>query len=300
MQSFIKYLKRDKLLYLMLVPGIAFFIIFKYVPMYGILIAFKEYSFKGGITGSPWVGLKYFNQFFGSPDFGRVMGNTIKISLYKLIIGFPAPIIFAMLLNEVRNSVYKRTIQTVVYLPHFLSWVVIGNLVIILLAPKSGLISGMLTLMTGKEINLLMNPDYFRGVLVLSDMWKELGWSTIIYLAALNGVDPNLYEAADIDGANGFQSMIHITLPSIRSVVIIMLILRVGYILDAGFEQVLIMSNALVNDVSEIIDTYVYKIGLLQAQYSLSTAVNLFKSAIGLCLVVTINKIAKRWGEELW
>lgn len=284
----------------MLIPGITFFIIFKYVPMYGILIAFKEYSFKAGVTGSPWVGLKYFNQFFASPDSGRVMWNTIVISLYKLIFGFPAPIIFALLLNEVKNNKYKRTIQTIVYLPHFLSWVVIGNLVIILLAPKTGLISGMITAMTGKELNLLMNPDYFRGVLVFSDMWKELGWSTIIYLAALNGVDPNLYEAAEIDGANRFQCMIHVTLTSIRSVVIIMLILRLGYILDAGFEQVLIMSNALVNDVSEIIDTYVYKIGLLQAQYSLSTAINLFKSVIGFCLVVTVNQLAKRWEEQLW
>lgn len=284
----------------MLVPGLVFFIVMKYVPMYGITIAFKEYSFKDGILGSPWVGFKYFNQFLNSPDFINVMKNTIIISFYKLVFGFPAPIIFAILLNEIKHSAYKRTIQTVVYLPHFISWVVVGNLVLILLAPKSGLISSIITGLGGKELNLLMNPDYFRGVLVVSDIWKELGWSAIIYLAALSGVDANLYEAASIDGSNRFQSMIHITLPSIRNVIVIMLILKVGHILDAGFEQVLIMSNALVREVSEILDTYVYKIGLQQAQYSFSTAVNLFKSLVGLMLVLTVNTVAKKWGEEVW
>jgi len=284
----------------MLIPGLLFFIVFKYAPMYGITIAFKDYNIGAGILGSKWAGLKYFNEFFASPDFLKILRNTIILSFYKLLFGFPAPILFAILLNEVRKMLFKRTIQTVVYLPHFISWVVIGNLVIIMLAPKTGLITNIIMLSAGREINPLMDPGYFRGVLVLSDMWKELGWSAIVYLAALNGVDPNLYEAAEIDGATRARKMWHVTLPSIRGIIVIMLILRVGHILDAGFEQVLIMSNPIVNDISEIIDTYVYKVGLQRAQFSYSTAVNLFKSVIGLMLVAVVNTVSRRWEEGLW
>ncbi len=298
--SLIRHLKRDSCLYLMLIPGLLFFIVFKYAPMYGITIAFKDYNIGAGILGSKWAGLKYFNEFFASPDFLKILRNTIILSFYKLLFGFPAPILFAILLNEVRKMLFKRTIQTVVYLPHFISWVVIGNLVIIMLAPKTGLITNIIMLSAGREINPLMDPGYFRGVLVLSDMWKELGWSAIVYLAALNGVDPNLYEAAEIDGATRARKMWHVTLPSIRGIIVIMLILRVGHILDAGFEQVLIMSNPIVNDISEIIDTYVYKVGLQRAQFSYSTAVNLFKSVIGLMLVAVVNTVSRRWEEGLW
>lgn len=281
----------------MIIPGLLFFIIFKYVPMYGIIIAFKDFRISKGVFASPWVGFKHFTAFFTSPDFAQVMINTILLSLYKLIIGFPIPILFAILLNELHNIYYKRTVQTIAYLPHFISWVVIGNLVLILLSPKTGLISSMITSITGVKVNLLMDPAYFRSVLVVSDIWKEMGWSAIVYLAALAGVDPTLYEAADMDGASRGRKMWSITLPSIANVIIIMLILRVGRILDAGFEQVLIMSNPLVNSVSEIIDTYVYKVGMLQGEYSYSTAVNLFKSVIGLIMVLMVNSFSKRWED---
>jgi len=282
---------------MMIIPGLLFFIIFKYVPMYGIIIAFKDFRISRGVFASPWVGLKHFAAFFSSPDFSQVMINTILLSFYKLIIGFPVPILFAILLNELHNIYFKRTVQTIAYLPHFISWVVIGNLVLILLSPKTGLISSMITSIFGIRVNLLMDPTYFRSVLVVSDIWKEMGWSAIVYLAALAGVDPTLYEAADIDGASRGRKMWSITLPSIATVIIIMLILRVGRILDAGFEQVLIMSNPLVNSVSEIIDTYVYKVGMLQGEYSYSTAVNLFKSVIGLIMVLFVNSLAKRWED---
>jgi putative aldouronate transport system permease protein len=283
----------------MVIPGLLFFIIFRYVPMYGITIAWKDYRVSLGVFGSPWVGWKHFVNFFTSPDFSRVMVNTLLLSFYKLLIGFPIPILFAILLNELSNMFFKRTVQTIAYLPHFISWVVIGNLVLILLSPRTGIISSFITSVSGIRVNLLMDPTYFRGVLVVSDIWKEMGWSAIVYLAALAGVDPTLYEAADIDGASRGRKMWSITLPSIVNVIVIMLILRVGRILDAGFEQVLIMSNPLVNSVAEIIDTYVYKVGLLQAQYSYSTAVNLFKSIVGLAMVLMVNSLAKKWEADL-
>ena len=295
----LRHINRDKYLYLMIIPGLLFFIIFKYVPMYGITIAFKDYRISRGVFGSAWVGWKHFAKFFSSPDFSRVMINTIILSLYKLMIGFPIPILFAILLNELHNIAFKRTVQTIAYLPHFISWVVIGNLVLMLLSPKTGLVSAMINSLTGIRLNLLMDPRYFRGVLVVSDIWKEMGWSAIVYLAALAGVDPTLYEAADIDGASRGRKMWSITLPSIVNVIVIMLILRVGRILDAGFEQVLIMANPLVNSVAEIIDTYVYKVGLLQAEYSYSTAVNLFKSLVGLIMVLMVNSLAKKWEADL-
>ena len=248
--SWWRHIKRDRLLYLMLIPGLLFFLIFKYWPMYGITIAFKDYKIGRDIWEAQWVGFKYFEQFFESRDFWRIMENTIVISFGKLLIGFPAPILFALLLNEIRNQQAKRFIQTVVYLPHFISWVV-------------------------------------------------LGWSAIIYLAALSSVDMNLYEAAAIDGASRGRMMWNITLPAIRSTIIVMLILRVGKILDAGFEQILIMTNPLVNDKCEIIDTYVYKVGMQQAKFSYSTAVNLFKSVIGLGMVLGVNMISKRWEENM-
>jgi len=279
----------------MMVPGLLFFIIFRYAPMYGVIIAFQDFRIRAGIFGSEWVGLMHFEAFFTSPHFSRVMSNTIILSFYHMLFGFPIPILFALLLNELRHNGFKRFVQTVTYLPHFISWVVIGNLALIMLAPHTGLISQMLNTVTGRNLNLLMNPNYFRGVLVATDIWRSMGWSAIIYLAAIAGVDPALYEAADIDGAGRGQKMFHITFPAIRNVIVIMLLLRVAFILDAGFEQILIMSNPLVNDVTEIIDTYVFRVGLLRAEHSYGTAVNLFKSVVGLTLVLIVNRISKRW-----
>lgn len=299
MNRTLRAMRKDRMLYLMLVPGVVFFLIFKYWPMYGISIAFKDYKLGSEIWEAPWAGLKYFRQFFSSPDCARVLINTFVISFGKLLVGFPSPILFAILLNEIQRRGAKRFIQTVVYLPHFISWVVVGNLMLMMLAPKTGLFSTAITAITGHDVNVLLDPDAFRWVLILSDTWKELGWSAIIYLAALSGVDMNLYEAAAIDGASRGRMMWHITLPAIRSTIVIMLILRVGKILDAGFEQILIMSNALVNEKCEIIDTYVYKVGLQQARYSYSTAVNLFKSACGLVMVLGVNTVARRWEENM-
>ena len=297
--NLLKAVRRDRLLYMILIPGILFFLIFKYWPMYGITIAFKDYKLGREIWEAPWAGMKYFRQFFGMADSWRILGNTFIISFGKLLVGFPAPILFAILLNEVRSRTAKRFVQTVVYLPHFISWVVVGNIVLMMLAPKTGLFSTLIAALTGREVNVLLDPDAFRWVLILSDTWKELGWSSIIYLAALSSVDVSLYEAASIDGASRARMMWHITLPAIRSTIIVMLILRVGKIMDAGFEQILIMSNALVNEKCEIIDTYVYKVGLLQARYSFSTAVNLFKSVCGLAMVLGVNGIAKKWEENM-
>lgn len=299
MNRTLRTMRKDRMLYLMLVPGLVFFLIFKYWPMYGISIAFKDYKLGREIWEAPWAGFKYFRQFFSSPDCARVLINTFVISFGKLLVGFPSPILFAILLNEIQRRGAKRFIQTVVYLPHFISWVVVGNLMLMMLAPKTGLFSTAITAITGNDVNVLLDPDAFRWVLILSDTWKELGWSAIIYLAALSGVDMNLYEAAAIDGASRGRMMWHITLPAIRSTIVIMLILRVGKILDAGFEQILIMSNALVNEKCEIIDTYVYKVGLQQARYSYSTAVNLFKSACGLVMVLGVNTVARRWEENM-
>ncbi len=299
MNRTLRTMRKDRMLYLMLVPGLVFFLLFKYWPMYGISIAFKDYKLGREIWEAPWAGFKYFRQFFSSPDCARVLINTFVISFGKLLVGFPSPILFAILLNEIQRRGAKRFIQTVVYLPHFISWVVVGNLVLMMLAPKTGLFSTAITAITGNDVNVLLDPDAFRWVLILSDTWKELGWSAIIYLAALSGVDMNLYEAAAIDGASRGRMMWHITLPAIRSTIVIMLILRVGKILDAGFEQILIMSNALVNEKCEIIDTYVYKVGLQQARYSYSTAVNLFKSACGLVMVLGVNTVARRWEENM-
>ncbi len=299
MNRTLRTMRKDRMLYLMLVPGLVFFLLFKYWPMYGISIAFKDYKLGREIWEAPWAGFKYFRQFFSSPDCARVLINTFVISFGKLLVGFPSPILFAILLNEIQRRGAKRFIQTVVYLPHFISWVVVGNLMLMMLAPKTGLFSTAITAITGNDVNVLLDPDAFRWVLILSDTWKELGWSAIIYLAALSGVDMNLYEAAAIDGASRGRMMWHITLPAIRSTIVIMLILRVGKILDAGFEQILIMSNALVNEKCEIIDTYVYKVGLQQARYSYSTAVNLFKSACGLVMVLGVNTVARRWEENM-
>ncbi len=299
MNRTLRTMRKDRMLYLMLVPGLVFFLLFKYWPMYGISIAFKDYKLGREIWEAPWAGFKYFRQFFSSPDCARVLINTFVISFGKLLVGFPSPILFAILLNEIQRRGAKRFIQTVVYLPHFISWVVVGNLMLMMLAPKTGLFSTAITAITGHDVNVLLDPDAFRWVLILSDTWKELGWSAIIYLAALSGVDMNLYEAAAIDGASRGRMMWHITLPAIRSTIVIMLILRVGKILDAGFEQILIMSNALVNEKCEIIDTYVYKVGLQQARYSYSTAVNLFKSACGLVMVLGVNTVARRWEENM-
>lgn len=297
LQRFTRAVLKYRYLYIMLIPGIVFFIIFHYYPMYGVTIAFKDFQIAKGINASPWVGFKYFQQAFESPYFVQVTTNTIIISLYKLACGFPAPIILALMLNEVKNRYFSRIIQTITYLPHFISWVIIGGLLTDFLSPQGGLVNNILMSLDIKPIYFLASKQWFRSVLVISDIWKDVGWSSIIYLAALSSIDVQLYEAAQIDGANRLRQTWHVTLPGILSTVVILLILKLGTILNAGFWQIFILYNPAVYNVSDILDTWVYRTGIQNMQYSLATAVNLFKSIIALILVVITNKIASRLGN---
>ena len=277
----------------MLLPGLLYFIVFRYVPLMGITIAFKDYRFVDGIWGSPWVGFKWFENMFVAGDFLNVLGNTIIISIYKLVFCFPAPLLLALLFNEVRNQVFKRTVQTIVYLPHFISWVVISGLMVTLLSPSSGLIS-----IFGLETSPMISPSSFRGLLVLSEIWKETGWETVIYLAAITSISADMYEAAKIDGAGRLKQIIYITLPALKGTIAVLLILRTGKILSAGFDQVYNLYSPIVYDVADIIDTYVYRIGLSMGRFSLATAAGLFQSVVGFILVLITNRITKSLGEE--
>lgn len=280
----------------MIWPGIIFLFIFAYIPMYGILIAFKEYNMFLGINASPWVGLKHFQEFFVDPNFLSVLRNTLAINGLGLLIGFPAPIIFALLLNEITSNKFKRVVQTISYLPHFVSWVVFGGLIITILSPSNGIINFIL-LSTGiisEPISFLTNPNNFWGILVTGEIVKGLGWGAIIYIAAISGVDQEMYEAAKIDGAGRIQKMWYITLPSILGTVVIMFIFAVSAILNTGFEQILVLQNPLNLTTSETIDTYVYKTGLRQMRYSYSTAVGLAKSIVAIVLLFTANYLSKK------
>ena len=299
------FFKKYWMLNLILLPGLIYFVIFKYIPMYGIVIAFKDYQGgSGGFLGmmtADWRGFQYFKMFFGSVYFGRLLRNSLLISVYRLAFSFPAPIILALLLNELRNLRFKRVMQTITYMPHFLSWVVVSSFMIILLSPSSGPINGLLNRMGINSIFFLNDTRYFRSVLVISEIWKSVGWGTIIYLAAITGVDQELYEAARIDGANRWQQTLRITLPGIKETIAILLILAVGRILDENFEQIFNLYSPPVYEVADVFETYVYRQGVLQAQFSYTTAVGLFKSVSSLVLVMTSNFIAKRLGSEgIW
>lgn len=285
-------------LYLMVLPALIFLLIFKYGPMYGVIIAFKDYNIIQGVMKSKWVGMQYFRELFTFDEFPRVIRNTLVISLMKLGIGFPAPIILALLLNELRLERFKRTVQTVTYLPHFISWVVIGGIAVDILSPSSGIVNKAIQALGIEPIFFLSSESLFRWILVFSDMWKEVGWGAIIYLAALLGINDELFQAARVDGAGRLRQIWHISLPCIRSTIIILLLLRIGHLLDAGFEQVLVMYNPTVYDVGDIIDTYVFRVGLGTMQFGLTTAAGLFKSVIGCLLLVMANTISRRMGED--
>ncbi|WP_028612418.1 ABC transporter permease [Paenibacillus harenae] len=288
-------------LYLIMLPGILFFAVYKYLPMWGVVIAFQDFSVFAGIRGSEWVGLAHFKEMFTDDDFYNIFLNTLLISIYKLVWGFPGPIILAIMLNEVRHMMYKRSIQTLVYLPHFLSWIIIGGILINVLSPSSGIVNAILTSLGFEPIFFLASPEWFRTVIVASDIWKEVGWGAIIYLAAIAGIDPQIYEAAIVDGANKWKQILHITLPSMMGVIVILLLLRLGHVLDVGFEQIFVLYNPLVYDVADVIETYVYRVGIQQAQFSFTTAVGLFKAVIGLMLVTLANHGAKKLGQEgIW
>ncbi|WP_232313278.1 sugar ABC transporter permease [Paenibacillus sp. P22] len=271
------------------------------MPMYGVVIAFQEYNIYKGISGSEWVGFDQFTRLFHSPDFGEILGNTIIISLYKLAASFTLPIILALLLNELRSKLFKRFAQSVVYLPHFISWVIFSGILITFLNPVDGLLNMIIQRFGGMPVDFLGDVRYFRSVLVISDVYKEVGWGTIIYLAAIAGVNADLYEAARIDGASKLKQTWHVTLPAIRPVILILLILSLANILEAGFQQIFLLYSPLVYDVADIIDTYVYRVGIQEANYSYATAAGLFKSAVAMALILSVNAIVKKSGQEgLW
>jgi putative aldouronate transport system permease protein len=291
-------LKRDKYLYLLGLPGILCLLIFKYVPMWGVIIAFQEYSPFRGILRSEWIGFENFQLFFSNPDFFKLLRNTLAINLMSLVFFFPVPIILSLMLNEVRNEVFKRTIQSIVYLPHFLSWVIIAGLTFTMFATGEGVINKVLLMMGLERIEWLTTPNFFWGFLTGQSIWKEAGWGTVIFLAAMANVDPGLYEAARIDGASRLRQMWHITIPAIQNVIIILLILKLGHIMDVGFEQVFLLQNAAVSEVADVFDTYIYRVGIKQSEFSYTTAVGLFKAAIGLLLVIISNRLVKKAGGE--
>ncbi|CAN7710037.1 sugar ABC transporter permease [Paenibacillus sp. LjRoot153] len=289
---------RDKWLYYMLLPGVAYFIIFKYIPMYGILMAFQDYKPHLGYMGSPWVGLKHFQRFFNEPQFWGLFRNTVLLALYNIAFFFPLPIVLSLMMNEVRREKFKRFVQTLVYIPHFVSWVVVVGIFYILLTTENGILNELLFKLTGEKIAFLMEPEWFRTMIVSQSIWKEVGWGTIIFLAALAGVDMQLYEAARMDGASRWRQVWHITLPAISSTIVILFILRLGNFLDAGFEHIFLMLSPTNREVGEVFDTYVYMKGLEQGQFGYSAAVGLFKSTVGLILVLGSNWLAKRFGQE--
>ena len=294
-------LRRYWQLYLVLLPGLIYFLIFKYIPMANAVLAFKDYNVIKGIWGSPWVGLKHFELFFNNPVFWRLLQNTLGLSLYALIIGFPIPIMLAVALNEIKDGFFKRAVQMVTYAPYFISTVILVSMIMLLLSPRLGVANLGLQALGFAQINFLGIPNMFPSIYVWSGVWQFTGYSAIVYLAALAGVDPQLYEAAKIDGASRIQRIIHIDMPGIMPVAVIILILNVGSLLGIGFEKVFLMQNPLNLGASEIIATYVYKVGLINANFSFATAVGLFNSVINMILLVMVNAFAKRVSEtSLW
>ncbi len=284
-------------------PGMILIILFSYVPMFGVLYSFTDYSVRKGLFGSEFVGLEYFKEFITGPYFGRLMRNTVVLNLVNLLFSFPLPIIFALMLNSIRKKAFTRTVQTITYMPHFISTVIVVGIMQTILSPSTGVLNKMMVNMglIEESTNLFKNAEYFRSLYVISEVWQHFGWNSIIYLAALTSVDAQLYEAAELDGANGMQKMWHITLPSILPTIIIMLILNLGSLMNVGFEKVLLMQDPSTYSVSDVIQTYVYREGLVGSRMGYSSAVNLFQSVINLALVILFNKISERISEvSLW
>lgn len=293
--------RRHWQLYLLILPPIAYFIIFKYVPMVNAVLAFKDYNVIKGIWGSPWAGTKYFELLFKNPAFVMLIKNTLYISFYSLIVGFPIPILLALALNEIKNIRFKKTVQMVTYAPYFISTVVMVSIIMLFLSPRLGIVNTIAGALGFEAVNFLGEPGLFRSIYVFSDVWQGMGYSAVIYLAALAGVDPSLYEAAKVDGANRIQKIINVDLPGLLPAAVIILILSVGNIMAVGFEKIYLLQNPLNLSASEIISTYVYKIGLLNANYSFATAVGLFNSVINLILLLIVNAVAKRLSNtSLW
>jgi putative aldouronate transport system permease protein len=296
----LRELSVHRYIYLMVLPVLAYYVVFSYFPMYGAIIAFKNFSPGRGILGSEWAGIQHFTSFFSSFYFFRVVRNTILINLYALVFGFPLPIAFALLLNEIRRSVFKRVTQTISYLPHFISIIVVCGMIIDFTSSK-GVINDLIELLGGERQTMLQRPELFRAIYVLSDIWKEMGWESIIFLAALTGVDMQLYEAARIDGAGRWRQVWHISIPGITPTAVILLILRIGNMMNLGFEKVILLYNPLIYETADVISSFVYRKGLLEASYSYSAAVGLFNSVINFALLLGANYLSRRVNEtSLW
>ena len=289
---------RHRALYLMALPGIVYFLIFKYLPMGGLIISFQDYKPFLGIMDSPWVGFEHFVRLFTQDTFFMLLRNTLVLSLLLMLISFPVPIILALLLNELRGFLFKRTIQTVIYLPHFMSWVIVVSIFYVLLSTDGGAVNNLIVAAGGDPVPFLTDPDWLRPMYVLQEIWKGAGWGTIVYLAAMTAVDMQLYEASELDGAGRWRQSWHITLPAIRPTIIVMFILAIGDFLELGFEHMFLVMNSLNREVGEIFDTYVYTAGIQNGQLSYAAAVGFFKGLVGLLLVIMANRLAKRFGEE--
>lgn len=299
-QRFVRDFLMNKYLYLMMIPVLAYYVIFHYTPMYGAIIAFKDYSPMKGVMGSPWVGLQHFNDFFGSYYFWRILKNTVVISSYSLIFEFPAPIILAVLINEVRNQIFKRVVQSITYMPYFISMIVICGMISDF-TNADGVINTLLTYLGYDGRAMLQKPDLFRSIYILSEIWQKIGWESIIYIAALMGIDQEQYEAARMDGASRWKQIIHITLPGIMPTIAIMFILRMGNLLNVGFEKIILLYNPVTYETADVISSFVYRKGLLEFGWSYSAAVGIFNSVLNLILLITANYISRKVNNSsLW
>ena len=293
--------RRMRLLYLSLLPALLLLLVFNYVPIYGIVIAFKNFQASRGILGSPWNNFENFEVLFGSFQFQRVMRNTVIISVQRIVFGFPAPILLALIINEFANSWWKKGIQSITYLPHFISWVVMAGILVEILSPQRGIIGYLYTVLGRDAPLLLTNQDVFRPILIATEVWKEVGWGSVIYLAAISSIDPTMYDVARIDGAGRIRQATSITLPSLLPVITILFILRLSGILNAGFDQIFNLYNELVYEVADIIDTYMYRVGILSQEFEFATAAGLFKNVVGVALIVLVNAVIRRFSDHgIW
>mgnify|MGYP001247024462 CR=1 FL=1 len=300
-KNILSKLRKDHFLYIMLIPFLVWYLVFQYKPMLGLQIAFKDYNLYKGIAASPWIGFENFKLFFDSPYFFRTLKNTALIGLYSILFGFPIPIILALLLNEVKHALFKKTVQTMTYLPHFISIVVIAGIVTNFLAPSNGLVNILLDKLGFEKVYFLVKPEYFRTIFISMNIWKEAGFSAIIYLAAFSGINPELYDSAAIDGANKWRQMRHVTLPGILPTVMIMLILRIGDFLDVGYEAIILLYQPATFETSDVISTYIYRTGLQEGRYDVAAAVGLINSVVGLILVIIANKLSRTFTQNgLW
>jgi putative aldouronate transport system permease protein len=294
-------IRRDRYLLLLLLPCVAYYVLFRYLPIWGIMISFKDYKPFIGFTGSAWVGLKHYANFFAVPDAWKLIRNTFLLGAYSILWSFPTPILFALLLNEVRSAPFKKTVQTITYMPHFLSVVIVTGMVISFLSPIRGPVTGLLKSLGQPEINFFADPRYFRSIYIVSGIWQDTGWGAIIYLAALSGINPELYESAVMDGANKLRQIVSITIPMLVPTITMLLLLRVGNVLDVGFEKAYLLQNPVIYETADVLSTYVYRQGIRGAQYSYASAIGTFNSVVSLAILLLANAASRRMGEtSLW